>query len=248
MGSDLKKPDSTNVVSREGFRELLYPLPVTALMYVGRVTADSLERVGVRTVGQLAAIDADALGELLGKQGRALHAQANGLDDEPVRRTSELEGAKSIGNSMTFRRDLISQDDISIGLRTLCESVARRLRAHGKKCYGVQIAIKDPDLKIIGRQARLPRPTHLTKAIYEAALSLTLKTWKVGKPIRLLSVTAINLTGARDGGQMDLFADEAGERKQEALERSLDALRDKYGSSVVKPAATLRNDLGIDDG
>ena len=247
MGSDLKKPDSTNVVSRARFRELLHPLPVTALMYVGKATAESLARIGVYTVGQLAAMAAGALGGFLGKQGRALHAQANGLDDEPVRRTSDLDEAKSIGNSMTFRRDLVSRDDISIGLRALSASVARRLRAHGRKCYGVQVAIKDPELKTIGRQMQLPRPTHLTKAVYEAALSLTLKAWKVGKPIRLLSVTAINLTGAGDGGQMSLFADDAGERRQEALERSLDALRERYGGSAVRRAATLHNDLGLDD-
>jgi DNA polymerase-4 len=247
MGSDLHKPDRTNVVSRENFRELLYPLPVTDLMFVGKATAQTLARMGVHTIGQLADLSAETLERSLGKHGLLLHTYVQGLDAEAVRPTDEREDAKSIGNSLTFRRDLVSESDITLGLRVLAESVAYRLRRHGKKCCAVQIAIKNPEFKTIDRQMQLPRPTHLAKTIYEAAEDLVRRSWKIGQPIRLLALTAIKLTAESDGGQMSLFEEGPDDSKQEALEQSLDALKKKYGTSIVKPASVLNNDLGIEE-
>jgi DNA polymerase-4 len=247
MGSDLNKPDGTSVITRENYMELLYPLPASAIMSVGRVTEKALAGIGVYTVGQLAAIGEPALAALLGKHGTLLHRYACGLDDEPVLRSEEQEDIKSVGNGMTFRRDLVSRDDIGAGLRALSETVARRLRKHGKKCYGVQVSIKNPALKVIDRQLQLKAPTNLAKTIYESAMSLVERSWKIGSPIRLLAVTAISLTGESDGGQMSLFDDAGETARREALERSVDALRQRYGKSVVKPASMLKNDLGIDE-
>ncbi|MDR3209824.1 MAG: DNA polymerase IV [Oscillospiraceae bacterium] len=247
MGSDLKKPDSTNVITRENFERLLYPLPVGAMMYAGRVTVEALAKLGVHTIGQLAALTEDALTALLGKPGRSLYRCARGLDDAPVVKTAELADVKSVGNSLTFRRDLVSQEDISLGLRALAESVAFRLRRHGKKCCGVQVSIKDTELKTIDRQTQLAQPTHLEKPIFDAALALVQRSWKLGKPIRLLSVTAINLTDAGAGAQISLFDGAGDAAKQEALARAVDTLKARYGASVVKSAAVLKNDLGIGD-
>ncbi|MDR3278200.1 MAG: DNA polymerase IV [Oscillospiraceae bacterium] len=247
MGSDLKKPDSTNLITRENYRQLLYPLPVDAMMSVGKVTATALANIGVHTVGQLAALSEETLVTLFGKHGHTLYNNANGLDREPVIRTEDLQDPKSIGNSLTFRRDLVSREDVSAGLHALSESVAYRLRKHGKKCYGVQISIKDASLKVIDRQTTLTQPTHLEKAIYEVAFALVLQSWKIGIPIRLLSVTAINLTDERDGGQTSLFDDARDTAKQEKLAQAIDALKLRYGKSVIKSASILKNDLGIDE-
>ncbi|MDR3310372.1 MAG: DNA polymerase IV [Oscillospiraceae bacterium] len=247
MGSDLKKPDSTNVITRGNYENLLHPLPVGAMMSVGKVTERKLAGLGIHTVGQLAALGEATLVKLLGKHGATLYRYANGLDDEPVVKTEDLEDVKSVGNSTTFRRDLTSADDIKTGLRALSESVAYRLRKHGKKCCGVQISIKDTALNTIDRQTRLAEPTHLEKPIYEAALELALKSWKAGRPIRMLSVTAINLTDGDGGEQLTLFGDSAEAAKREALARSVDALKRRYGKSVIKPASLLKNDLGIDE-
>ena len=245
MGSDLRKPDFTNIVSRENYQQVLYPLPVTDLMYVGRATAQALASMNVRTIGQLAALKEDILTRRFGKHGRMLYDYVHGLDDEPVRRAEDAEDVKSIGNSITFRRDLVSQEDIMLGLRTLSESVAYRLRKHGKKCFGVQIGIKDTGFKTIDRQTRLPKPTHLTKTIFDTALALVLHSWKVGVPIRLLSVTAIQLTDENENQQITLFDQPETADRQEALEQMKDKLRHMYGKPVVLPAATLKNDLGI---
>ena len=245
MGSDLRKPDYTNVIDRENYKDVLYPLPVTDLMHVGKATAKSLADIGVFSIGQLASINEEFLIERFGKHGRTLYSYAHGCDDEPVQRTEEAEDAKTIGNSLTFRRDLVSKSDISLGILTLCESVSYRLRKHGKKCYGIQVGIKDPQFKTIDRQIRLSHPTHLTKPLYEAAMALVQRSWRIGAPIRLLSVTAINLTDDHDGGQISLFDEDREDMKQEALEKAKDQLHQKYGKAVVKPASTFKNDLGI---
>ena len=245
MGSDLRKPDFTNVVSRENFRQILYPLPVTDLMFVGRATAQALLSMHVRTIGQLAALSESVLVRKLGKHGHMLYQYVQGLDDEPVRRADEVEEAKSIGNSLTFRRDLVSKDDIALGLRTLCESVAYRLRRHDKKCLAVQVAIKDPTFRTIDRQTQLPSPTHLTKDIFDAAQALVLRSWKVGAPIRLLSVTAIQLQDEDAVEQVSMFEENEGKNRQEALEQMKDNLRRTYGKTVILPASALQNDLGI---
>jgi len=247
MGSDLNKPDGTTVITRENFRELLHPLPVRAMMSVGRVTEQALTELGILTIGQLAAMSEDSLALRLGKHGVFLHRYANGLDNESVLRVEEGNDVKSVGNGMTFKRNLISRDDISLGLRTLSESVAYRLRRHKKKCCGVQVSIKDPDLKVIDRQTQLQNPTHLAKAIYDAAMALVERSWKIGKPIRLLTITAINLVDEDFGGQISLFGDESLDAKQEALEQTLDVLKQKYGKGIIKPASVLKNDIGINE-
>ena len=129
--------------------------------------------------------------------------------------------------------------------QTLSESVAYRLRRHKKKCCGVQVTIKDPELKVIDRQTQLPNPTHLAKTIFDTALELVQRSWKAGKPIRLLTITAINLVDEDYGGQISLFGDTS-DTKQEALEQTIDTLKQKYGKGIIKPASVLNNDLGIE--
>lgn len=192
LGSDLGKPDGVSVVTRDNYQKLLYPLPVRAMMFVGRVTENKLDSAGVHTIGQLAAMSPEAAQALLGKHGLLLSRYANGLDDEPVLRREEREDVKSVGNGMTFRRDLVSRDDIRLGLRVLSESVAGRLRKRQKKCYGVQVSIKDPKFKVVDRRVQLPKPTNLARTIFAAALTIVERSWKIGSPIRLLTVTALN--------------------------------------------------------
>ena len=247
MGSDLNKPDGTTVITRDNFRDILYPLPVRALMSVGKVTEQALADIGAVTIGQLAEVGEEMLTMRLGKHGLLLYRYAKGLDDEPVIRPDEGEDIKSVGNGMTFRRNLVSRDDISLGLRTLSESVAYRLRKHGKKCCGVQVSIKDPELKVIDRQTQLENPTHLAKVIYDTSVELVARSWKAGKPIRLLTVTAINLVSEDFGGQISMFGDTGDDSRQEALERTMDTLKQKYGKGIIKPATVLKNDLGIDE-
>lgn len=245
LGSDYKKPNATTVISRENYKELLYPLPVTDLMSVGGKTGTALNRMGVYTIGELAALEESLLKKRFGKHGTVLYRYSHGLDSDPVRRPEELEEVKSIGNSLTYKRNLCTLADIRIALHPLAESVGARLRKHGLKCCGVQVTIKDADFHSIDRQRQFSAPTHATKELYDAALELICKSWKLGSPIRLLSVTAIHLQDEMEGEQLSLFEPAAGSSRQDALDSSLDKLREKYGKKMIQSAAVLKNDLGI---
>ena len=242
LGSDYKKPDATTVISPENWREMLFPLPAEALLYVGRSAAGTLRQLGIGTIGQLAGADETLLEERLGKLGLQLHRYANGLDRSPVRPWGRQEAAKSVGNSTTFPRNLTRLEDVRAGTAALCDSVASRLRRHGLYCGGVQVSIKDPQFRTVSRQKQLPRSTHLMREILDAAMELLLSAWRPPSPIRLISVTAIHITQAEETyTQEDLFqtGDSGRSEKQERIEAAMDRIRSRFGSGAISlgPAA-----------
>ena len=236
LGSDYKKPDATTLISRENWKDVVWPLPVGALLYVGGAARRVLEQYGVTTIGQLAACPAEMLERVLGRLGAQLHGYANGEDKAPVLSREQRAPIKSVGNSTTFDHDLTSWEEIRTGVAVLADSVAMRLRRHGLCAGGVQVGIRGADFKNISRQKQLPRPTHLMRDITDAALELVHGAWKAPSPVRLLSVTAIHLTPESEAyEQLDFFSLEAGPRneKQEKLERTMDAIRNKYGNGAI---------------
>ena len=106
MGSDYQKPDATTVISRDNYRDLIWPLPVTELLFVGRAAARTLSSYGIETIGDLAAFDKEALMHMLGRQGAVLHDYATGAEHAPVVPARDMPGPKSVGNGLTFRRNL----------------------------------------------------------------------------------------------------------------------------------------------
>ena len=236
LGSDYKKPDATTLISRENWQEILFPLPASDLLFVGHSAAETLEQYNIRTIGQLAQADAELLETLFGKQGRQLHQYANGLEHSAVRAWHEPEPIKSVGNSTTYSCNLTTREEVRAGVSLLCDSVAMRLRKHGLYCGGVQIGIKDPQFRSISRQKQLGRSTHLMKDIQIAAMELIEASWKFPNPIRLLSVTAINLSAEEETyEQVDLFGSstQKNNRRQEKLEQTVDAIREKFGSGAI---------------
>ena len=194
LGSDYKKPDATTVIPAQGWQEIVYPLPVGDLLYVGRAAQEVLSRYGVHTIGELAKCPQEMLETLMGKMGTQLYQYANGLDKSPVRGAADREPVKSVGNSTTFRKDLTTWDEVRTGIALLSDSVAMRLRRHGLYCMGVQVGLKDNKFQSVSRQKMLDHSTHLMREINDAALELVKLAWKAPTPIRLLSVTAIHLT------------------------------------------------------
>lgn len=236
LGSDYKKPDATTVISRENWRDMVWPLPVGDLLFVGRAARRTLSQFGVETIGQLAACKPELLEQLMGKAGLQLYRYANGLDDTPVRPQHEQEPVKSVGNSTTFPENLTRWEQVRGGLQMLCDSVAARLRQQGLYCGGVAVGVRDAQFRTVSRQMRLPGPTHLMRDIYGAALELTGRIWKAPNPVRLLSVTALYITDSADSyQQLDLLAGDATarDRRQEQLESAMDAIRGKYGRDAI---------------
>ena len=236
LGSDYKKPDATTVISRENWRDMVWPLPVGDLLFVGRAARRTLSQFGVETIGQLAACKPELLEQLMGKAGLQLYRYANGLDDAPIRPQHEQEPVKSVGNSTTFPENLTRWEQVRGGLQMLCDSVAARLRQQGLYCGGVAVGVRDAQFRTVSRQMRLPGPTHLMRDIYGAALELTGRIWKAPNPVRLLSVTALYITDSTDSyQQLDLLAGDATARdqRQEQLESAMDAIRGKYGRDAI---------------
>ena len=236
LGSDYKKPDATTLISPENWQEIVWPLPVGAMLFVGRSAQRTLAQYGVATFGQLAACRPEMLEKLLGKLGRQLHEYANGLDRSPVRPQAEREPVKSVGNGTTFPHDLTRWEEVRAGLAALSDSVAMRLRRQGLYCSGVQVTIKDSSFCSISRQKRLESPTRLMKDIQRAAMELTRSAWRAPTPIRMLTVTALHITeSAESFEQLDLLG--AGravsDARQEKLESAVRAIRDKFGDGSI---------------
>ena len=240
LGSDYKKPDATTLITRENFHGLVWPLPVGELLYVGRAARQTFEKFNIRTIGDLARFDREALFSLLGKNGAQLHDFANGLDRSPVAPAAVHEPPKSVGNGLTFPRNLQGREEIRAGITLLSDQVAARLRRHGMKCQGVSLAIRDPSFRDLGRQIRLDAPTCLAREIAQAALALADQCWNMANPVRALTVTAIYLLPQEEAGaQLDLLAGDREVRRQrlERLEGTMDAIRAKYGAGAIVPAS-----------
>ena len=236
LGSDYKKPDATTAISRENWKELLWPLPVGDLLFVGGAARKILKQYGVETIGQLAACRRSMLETLMGKMGTQLYDYANGLDTEPVRGRLEAEPVQSVGNGTTFPQNLTTRDQVFGGIALLADSVATRLRREGLYAGGIQVTVRDPEFHDRSRQRRLDSPTHLIREITDIAMALLEELWKPPSPIRALTVTAIYLT-TEDAAyeQEDLFAAAAAPKKekQEKLEAAMDRIRGKYGNSAI---------------
>lgn len=247
LGSDYRKPDATTVITRENYRTIVFPLPVTDLLFVGESATSVLARLGITTIGQLAGSDRKLIMDKLGKLGGVLHDYANGNDDEPVRAADDDRQAKSVGNGMTFKRNLVGIDDIHTGVMALADTVAARLRREGLKCSTVQVMIKDPRFKTISRQRRLATPSHLAAEIGGTAIELISGAWDMKAPIRTITVTGADLAAADGSGQMNLFADAHDSRRQktEKIERTMDSIRNRFGKAAIASGAVVRNDLGI---
>lgn len=148
LASELKKPDAVTVITPENYKQKVYPLPVSALLYVGKSTEETLYKHGIRTIGELADADLMLLTRLFGRRGEILKINASGRNDEKVR--MEAEAIKSIGNSMTLPYDVSDFEQIKRIFYVLAESVVSRLREAGEgKCDTVHITVKDEFLREI---------------------------------------------------------------------------------------------------
>ncbi len=238
LGSDIRKPDATTIISRENYRELAWRLPVSDLIYVGPATTKKLARYQVRTIGDLAQSRVEFLHWLLGKNGVMLHRFANGQDTSGVSPYYATPPIKTIGNSTTAPRDLTTDDEVKITLYALCESVAARLRAQSTFCKTVNLGIRDNGLHWYERQARLSFPTCNSQDIFLAVFQLFAQN-RPGQPIRSLSVRASSLSPLGEGHQLSLFPEEQRSLRQTDLERTLDKIREKYGYHSIQRGIML---------
>lgn len=242
IASDMKKPDAVTVVSRENYKQTLWPLPVGAMLFVGKATEETLVRKGIRTIGDLAAADPEMLARLFGKRGRLLGAYARGEDDEPVRGEDERENLKSVGNSMTLPADVTDRAEIKRLLYVLAESVAARQRdADVGKADTVHVVVRNEWMEVITFQKKVP-PTALCGEIAEAAFDLFCRHCPPGTKAHMLGIT---VSGFDYHVEQLSLGEETGGRnyeKKERAEKAVAKLREKYGYATVQRGLMLENE------
>ena len=249
MGSEYKKPDATTVIDRNNYKTLLWPMPVGELFFVGAATAEKLKKSNILTIGDLASSDKSFLIGLLGKQGGQIHAYANGLDESEVSVYTGEKSYKSVGNGITFKKNLVEKEDIRTALKALSDRVAARLRANGLRCSGIKLDIKNPDFQVMSRQVQIQESTDLATEIFDVSLQLLEDHWPPNTPIRLLTVTGINLVKGDVDEQLSFFPrQEQIKDNERAVEAAIDDIRGKYGRHAIVYGGIINNDLGISMG
>ena len=245
LGSDFKKPDATTLFDRNALA-LIHSLPVRDLLFVGKNCANTLARLNIRTIGDLANADESTIVRYLGKHGADLHKYARGEDDSPVAFYGEEDKIKSIGNSMTFKRDLIGEKDFHTGFCKVAEKVSKRLKDANFKSTAISITIKDAQFNVITRQCTLEQPTNSYKELVKSAISLAKNNWNFQIPVRMLGISCSKLVCANSiFVQADLFeqTQSTKNKKDNSAEDVLFKLKDKFGKDSIKFGNMIDEDL-----
>jgi DNA polymerase-4 len=244
LASELKKPDAVTVVTKENYKQILYPRPVSDLMMVGKKTEEILSNIGIKTIGDLAEADEALLTRFLGKRGRQVRVYARGEDDEPVKKYKEKEDLKSIGNSTTLPKDITSKEEIKRWFYALSESVAARLRdADVGRANTVHIVVRNEKFEDVTCQMKVP-PTALCGDIAKAAYELYDKHFPIGIKVRMLGVTVSGFDYHVEQLTLDSAIDTktANYEKRERAENAIAKLRNKYGYATVQRGLVLEDD------
>ncbi len=235
IASDLEKPDGFVVVDPAGVQAFLDPLPAGRLWGVGRVTGQALERLGVRTIGEVRQMPVEVLQRHFGKWGAHIWQLAHGIDERRVVPDRE---AKSISHETTFAVDIGDREVLRAWVMELAEQVGRRLRRHNLRGRTVQIKVRFADFQTIVRAKTLGEPTNITGEIRRTAAELLENCLVAARQrIRLLGVGVSGFDGPRQV-QPSLFPDEERE-KQSQLDRAADEIRERFGSAALHRGSGL---------
>lgn len=241
LGSDLKKPDAISEITRENYKDVVWKLPVSDLLYVGRKTKEKLFQRNIKTIGDLAKANPENIKSWLGKTGLMIYDFANGRDYSPVSEYSERNLVKSVGNSTTTHRDLVNDEDVKMVIYVLADSVARRMREQGLYGKTVSIFVKDNKLSSFTRQCTLNDYTDLAHIISEAAFSLFKENYNWYYPVRAVGVTVSDMSLCEGYGQISINTDENKRERLEKLERVQDELKARFGSFCVRRGNLIKD-------
>ena len=232
MASDFEKPDKTHTLYQREIAQKMWPLPVSALFTCGHSSAETLHKLGILTIGDLAKTDPAILEAHLKSHGRCLWQYANGIDDSTV--VLAPSKAKGIGNSTTLSSDATTKEEACKVLLSLCESVGRRLRASHQLAGQICTEIRYSDFRNVSHQMPIDIPTASVNLLYEDACALFDELWD-STPIRLLGIRTSKLVPEDEPVQLSLFDFPAPRsEKQQKLDAALDNIRAKYGKDAIK--------------
>ena len=244
LASELKKPDAVTEISKENFKQVVWELPVEELLFVGKSTAETLHKLGIYTIGDLAVSDEELISRFLGKRGRQLRVYARGEDNEPVKWEKKKEDLKSIGNSTTLPKDITSREEVKRWFYALAESVSSRLRtADVGRANTVHIVVRNERLEFTTCQKKV-QPTALCGDIAKAAYELFCQHFPVGRRVRLLGITVSGFDYHIEQLTLDsmLSNENVSYEKKERAENAIAKLREKYGYATVQRAVVLEDE------
>ncbi len=233
LGSDLKKPDAITYISKENFKNIVWPLVTNEIIGVGKSTFKILEEMNLKTIGELANCDISLLEQKLGKHGRILWKRVNGIDDEIVDANIYTASPKSIGNGKTFRNDLTKINDIRSAFQNLTYEISNKLKKHRLEAKNIQIVIRDNQFNDKQLQCELPTITSSSLIITNTAMDL-FKKYKWNKPIRALTIRAINLIEEGTNDQISLFEEKDEYEKIKKIDKVMFEINNKFGPNSVK--------------
>lgn len=239
MASDFKKPNLVHTLYTHEIQTKLWPLPVSSLFLCGRSSAETMHKLGILTIGDLAHADKAVLQAHLKSHGLTLWEYANGIDASTI--VPEPMKMKGIGNSTTLTQDAVTREEAFRTLLGLAESVGRRVRASHELAGMVSTEIKYASFKSVSHQTTLKHPSASTDMIYQTACKLFDELWD-GSPIRLLGIRTSKLIADTEPQQMSLFDYQTAappSEKQQKLDSALDSLRSKYGKDIIKRGSLL---------
>jgi DNA polymerase IV len=236
IASDMDKPDGLTVVCPENVLEFLDPLPIEKMWGVGKVTGESLGRLGVRTFRDLRRMPLRVLERRFGKQGFVMHQLSQGVDERSVVPHREI---KSVGHEETFARDITQVQEARREILALADRVAHRMRRKGMRGKTVTLKVKYGDFVQVTRSETLRHATDDGAEIFSTVSRLLLTTEAGKRPVRLLGVSLSQLEPLHGEKQLQLFQEEASPRKKRNLNAALDSLLEKHGEGTVRPGSLL---------
>ncbi len=239
LGSDMKKPDAVTMISEDDYKEKVWPLPVSDLIYVGRATKRKLANYGIRTIGQLAASPTDFLKRLLGVNGLAIWRYASGLDQSRVMHQDYDVPIKSIGHGITCVEDLLNDEEVWKVMLQLAQDIGHKLRENDFKAGGVQITVKDKELVWKQYQGPLEVPTQSPLEIARRSRELFKKNYDWHLPVRSVTVRAIKLLPVSQPTQTLLYDDPVRRQKRERIDDAVEDIRLRFGKSAIYPACLM---------
>lgn len=239
MASDFEKPDKVHTLWNDEIEEKMWPLPVEELFFVGKATKEKLEKIGIRTIGELAHSDPELLRAHMKKHGEAVWSFANGMDISVVQ--SETPANKGYGNSTTIAFDVTDASTAKLVLLALAETVGARLREAGVCAEVIAIGIKTHDLKHTGHQMTLSGGTNITTEIHRCACRLFDQLWN-GIAIRHLGLYTGRVKAGLNIRQIDMF-DDTDYEKLGRRDAAIDQIRRRFGIDSIKRASFLHSSI-----
>ncbi len=236
MASDFTKPDRVHTLFENEIQNKMWTLPVSELFMLGKRTVPKLHNMQIKTIGDLAKTNKRILQDKFGKHGVMMWEYANGIDNSEVK--YEKEKPKGIGNSVTLPEDISNIDKLEEILSALTEQVTYRLRKQNMLARVVNVQLRNKDFVDTSHQRKLSNATASTKEILEVAKELLEQMYRKGTRIRLVGVRVDDLTD-KEEMQISLFSNEEKNEKQEKLDKTIDALKEKYGYHFITRAGNM---------